>query len=186
MKRRNAPLRHGDDVRRRRHGRGRNLRDGCRLMARRPADDCTAILRGGEWLLAAVRRRQPSSRPSGCTDEHRLIAQTAAGVRRQRSAAGARPARAEGLGAGARSCCSAAASSACSASTCPRRTAASASTRSRRSSSASGWRASASFGADVRRAGQPDDPAARAVRHRGQKQKYLPRLLTGEMIGAYA
>ena len=59
--------------------------------------------------------------PEQLTDEHRLIGADGRRVRRQRGAAGARPARAEGLGAGARRWCSAAASSACSAPTCPRR-----------------------------------------------------------------
>ena len=65
-------------------------------------------------------------------------------------------------------------------------TAASASTRSRRSSSASSMSRSASFGADVRRAGEPDDRCRCLLfGTEAQKQKYLPRLLSGEIVGAY-
>ena len=59
------------------------------------------IRKGGEWLLEAAAADAVFT-PEQLTDEHRLIAQTVERLRRQRSAAGARSARAEGLGAGAR------------------------------------------------------------------------------------
>ena len=65
------------------------------------ASPATATLRGGEWLLQPTRpgrrvhaRAADRGASADRADRHRL--------RRQRSAAGARPARAEGLGAGAR------------------------------------------------------------------------------------
>ena len=85
----------------------------------------------------------------------------------QRSAAGARAPRAEGLGAGARAAAGAAASSGCSASTCPRRTAASRSTRSRSMVVSERMSRVGVVRRHVRRAGQPRHPAAAAVRHRG-------------------
>ena len=123
------PLRPGDDVRWRRDGRCRYLRedaDSCR----QPTDDRRSCAAASGCSSRSAPTRVFT--PERLTDEHRLIAQTAAGVRRQRGAADARSARAEGLGAGARAACGAAATSGCSASTSPRRTAASASTRSPR------------------------------------------------------
>ena len=51
-------------------------------------DFAQRFARGGSWLLEDDARRATSSRPRRLTDEHRLMAQTTRGVRRQRSAAG--------------------------------------------------------------------------------------------------
>ena len=48
-----------------------------------------------------------------------------------------------------------------------------------------GMAQSASFGATFRRASEPDDAAAVALRHRGAETQYLPKLLSGELVGAY-
>ena len=136
-----------------------------RRVAARSRSDADARLHA-----RAAHRRASADRPDR------------AGVRRQRSAAGARPARAEGLGARARAASSAAATSACSASTCPKPTAASASTRSRRSSSARRWRASASFGATFgAHANLTVAAAACCSAPRRRSRNTCRRLLTGEI-----
>ena len=107
-------------------------------------------------------------------------------VRRRRGAAAPRPPGGEGLGSWRARWCAAAASWACSASTCPRSTAASTSTRSRRSSSSERIARSASFATTF--GGQANLcilPLVLFGTHE-QKEKYLPRLVAGEMVGAYA
>ena len=144
----------------------------------------TTTARRAAWLIEGRGRRVFTVEQ--LTDEHRLIAQTADEFVDNEVAAGARSARAEGLGAGACARAGGAASSGCSAPTFPRHTAASISTRSRRSSSA---RRSAGARRSRRRSARR--PGSRSRRSlcfgtEEQKQKYLPRLVTGEIIGAYA
>ena len=115
--------------------------------------------------------------PADRADRHRL--------RRQRGAAGARSARAEGLGAGARPRASAAASSACSASTSPKRTAACSSTRSTSMIVSERMSQSASFGATFGAHANLMVLPLSLFGTEAQKRKYLPQLLTGEIVGAY-
>ena len=122
----------------------------------------------------AAQRRAPADR----ADRRR--------VHRRRGAAGARTARAEGLGARARAGASRAATSACSAPTCPRRSAASSSTRSASIVVGEAVGRSASFATTF---GAQTGLAITPLLCFGteeQKQRYLPGLVSGEIIGAYA
>ena len=123
-------------------------------------------MRGGSWLIEdadraigaharAADRRASADRPDGRR------------VRRQRGAPGARSARAEGLGAGARSSSSGAGSSACSAPTCRRRSAASRSTRSSSLVVGESVGRCASFATTFGAQTGPGDHAAALLRHRG-------------------
>ena len=133
------------------------------------------------------RRPRDVFTPERLTDEHRLIARTAAEFA-TRSAARARRARAEGLGARARRSLQAVRRARpARRRTCRRRTAASSSTRSRRSSSAEHMARSASFGATFGAQANLCDPADRAVRHRGpEAARICPAARRGELVGAYA
>ena len=115
--------------------------------------------------------------PPDRADGHRL--------RRARGAAGARPPRAEGLGARARRWSSAAASSACSASTSPRSTAACSSTRSTSMVVSERMSQSASFGATFGAQANLIDPAAVALRHRGAEAQVPAAAADRRAVGAY-
>ena len=141
--------------------------------------------KGASWLLEATESSSTFT-PEKLSDEHRLMAQTVEEFVEKRSAAEDRPARDEGLDARARPRCAAPASSVSSASAFPRSTAASISTRCPRSSSRNASRA-------LRRSAPPTVPRRISCiipivlfGTDAQKAKYLPGLVAGETIGAYA
>ena len=129
---------------------------------------------GGRVHAGTIHRRAPADRADGGR------------VRRQRGPAGPGAARTEGLGARARGSSSAAASSGCSASTCRRRTAACSSTKSTSLVVSERLARSASFGATFGAQANLTILPLLLFGTEAQKQKYLPRLLTGELVGAYA
>ena len=135
-------------------------------MAPTAGSSGTTLLRGGEWLL------QPSDpaavfTPERTTDEHRLIAQTVTDFVDNEVLPVLDRLEQKDWDLARRLVRALRASSACSASTCPRRTAACELDKvtsmivSERMSRVGVVRR------DVRRAGEPDDPAAVALRHRG-------------------
>ena len=66
------------------------------------APETISILRGGEWLLEPTSAASVFT-PERLTEEHKLIGRTTEAFVAGDDAAGARPARAEGLGTSARS-----------------------------------------------------------------------------------
>ena len=105
MHRRKSQIRHGHDVRWRRNGRGRHIRETLygrikTSMGNMATSERTAV-KGGAWLIAET---DPSAvmTPERITEEHELIRQTAGRVHQRRGVPRQRAARAERLDAAAR------------------------------------------------------------------------------------